>query len=360
MISTAQRLDALVAQHDALAPWVGEFHRDALVGLLAQQLGSPAALDDWQSRGDTRGRAFPRTPLLHIVSGNTPHAAFQSVFRGLLVGAHNRVKLPSAGLPEFERWVDGLPGELAELIEVRHDLPDVWLDSAAAVIFGNASTIETFRHLLPPEMPRIEHGPKLSIAVIFEIDEMAAQLVATDVLAHEQRGCLSVQAIYVDGGESAAIEFAGKLAIALADLRRHSPRMEPLTLSDSGAIANARELARFREANGDALRLWESAGDTSWTIVFDANPTLSPGPLNGFVTVHPLPATDRLHDALGREIAHLSTAAIHPFDDSFADRLEPLMIPRVCPLGHSQQPPLFWHHDGRLPLADLVFWRDRA
>jgi len=28
--------------------------------------------------------------------------------------------------------------------------------------------------------------------------------------------------------------------------------------------------------------------------VFDADPTLSPGPLNGFVTVHPLPATDML------------------------------------------------------------------
>ena len=359
MTPTQRRLDALFAQRDALSPWTGKFHRDDLSALLAQQLGSPAALDDWLARGDTRGRAFPRTPLLHVVSGNTPHAAFQSVFRGLLVGAHNRVKLPSDGLPEFEAWVAQLPDELARLVEIRRELPDAWLaDSAAAVIFGNAATLETFRRLLPPGTPRIEHGPKLSLAVMFEPDEMAARLVAADILAHEQRGCLSVQAVYVDGGEATARTFGQKLADALRHARLHTPRPEPLTLSDAGAIANARELARFREANGDAVKLWESAGDTAWTVVFDSHPTLSPGPLNGFVTVHPLPAD--LPAALGPEAAFLSTAAIHPFDDAFADRLESLAIPRVCPLGHAQQPPLFWHHDGRPPLADLVTWRDRA
>ncbi|HEY8991863.1 MAG TPA: acyl-CoA reductase, partial [Luteolibacter sp.] len=78
MTPTQRRLDALFTQREFLAPWTGTFHRDDLSALLAQQLGSPAALDDWQARGDTRGRAFPRTPLFHIVSGNTPHAAFQS------------------------------------------------------------------------------------------------------------------------------------------------------------------------------------------------------------------------------------------------------------------------------------------
>jgi hypothetical protein len=205
----------------------------------------------------------------------------------------------------------------------------------------------------------IEHGPKLSIAVVFEPTPDSARLVCADVLAHDQRGCLSVQAVYVDGGASAARAFAAELAKVLEDARATLPR-DVISLSDSGAISNARELARYRMANGNDVVLWESPGNTQWTVVHDHEPRLMPGPLNGFVTVHPLPTGVLLREALGPEIRHLSTVAIHPFSDDHADRLEPLDVPRICPLGRSQRPPLFWHHDGRPPLADLVAWRDRS
>ncbi|OYV05916.1 MAG: hypothetical protein CFE26_09070 [Verrucomicrobiales bacterium VVV1] len=338
---------------------MGGFDESLLASLLEAQLGSALALDVWIPRGDTRCRAFPLSPLLHILSGNTPHAAFQSIVRGLLVGCRNRVKLPSSGLPEFEEWAAELPSSLADLIEVRYDLPDSWLDSAGAVVFGNQATLDTFRKLLPRSTRLIEHGPKLSIAVVFEPDASAADLVTQDILAHDQRGCLSVQAVYVDGGPAAAKAFAARLASVLENARLSQPRAA-ISLSDSGAISNARELARFRAANGNDVSLWESVGSTQWTVVYDHSPVLMPGPLNGFVTVHPLPTEVLLRDALGPEIAHLSTVAIHPFSDAHADQLNPLDVPRICPLGRSQQPPLFWHHDGRPPLADLVDWRDRS
>lgn len=358
-MTTRDRIQALLAIREAFTPWTGAFDEADLLGLLEAQLGSAEALDAWIPRGDTRCRAFPRSPLLHVVSGNTPHAAFQSVFRGLLVGARNRVKLPSAGLPEFEEWAATLPAPLARLLEVRHDLPDDWLQCAGAVVFGGEDTLVAFRAKLPRTVPLIEHGPKLSIAVVFEATAEAAALAATDILAFEQRGCLSVQAVYVDGDAGEARAFAALLANAMA-ASRHAETRAQLTLSESGAIANARELARFREANGDGVQLFESRGDTSWTVVFDSDPTLAPGPLNGFVTVHPLPPAASLQDQLGAETAWLSTVAIHPFDDANADRVEPLAAPRVCALGRSQLPPLFWNHDGRPPLADLVTWRDRA
>lgn len=359
MTPTSQRIEALVEFRDSLVPWIGEFNADALEQLLEAQLGSSSILDEWAVRGDTRSRAIPLSPLLHIVSGNTPHAAFQSVVRGLLVGAHNRVKLPGAGIPEFEEWVAILPPELASLIETRKDLPPEWLESEGAVIFGNAATIETFRNHLPPGIPRIEHGPKLSVAVVFSPDTAAADLAARDILAFDQLGCLSVQAVYVAGGPLPARAFAAELAGALSRHRDAAPRKE-ITLSEAGAISNAREIIRFRSANGDDTALWESLGDTAWTVVYETNPTLAPGPLNGYVTVHPLPAAGQLATALGPEASHLSTLAIHPFNDALADRLELLNAPRVCALGNSQQPPLFWHHDGRAPLADLVRWRDRS
>jgi len=359
MSTTAQRIAALVTCRRQLEPWIGPFDAQSLTSLLEAQLGSALALDAWIPRGDTRCRAFPLSPLLHVVSGNTAHAAFQSLVRGLIIGSHNRIKLPSAGLPEFESWLADLPPLLAELIETQRDLPDHWLNSAGAVVFGNDTTLETFRGRLPGSTRLIEHGPKLSIAVVFEPDSSAADLISKDVLTHDQRGCLSVQAVYVDGGVNAARSFAAQLARALETAREARPR-QPISLSDSGAISNSRELARFRAANGLDVSLWESTGTTQWTVIYDHEPALMPGPLNGYVTVHPLPSDMLLRDALGPETKHLSTAAIHPFTDTLADRLNSLEIPRICPLGRSQQPPLFWHHDGRPPLADLVLWRDRS
>lgn len=359
MSTAAQRIAALVDCRQELEPWIGTFDGTSLASLLEAQLGSALALDAWIPRGDTSCRAFPLSPLLHIVSGNTAHAAFQSVVRGLLIGCQNRVKLPSCGLPEFERWVAEAPTILGDLIEIRRDLPEPWLDSVGALVFGNQATLETFRERLPRSTRLIEHGPKLSIAVVFEPDVCAAERVIQDVLAYDQRGCLSVQAVYIEGGTDAAKAFAAQLATAMEIARTAQPR-RAISLSDSGAISNARELARFRAANGSDVVLWESAGTTQWTVVYDHSPILMPGPLNGFVTVHPLPPEVLLRDALGPEIAHLSTVAIHPFSDVHADRLDPLDVPRICPLGRSQQPPLFWHHDGRPPLADLVVWRDRS
>jgi len=359
MSTVSQRIDALVACRETLEPWIGPFDAPALTGLLESQLGSALALDSWITRGDTRCRAFPLSPLLHVLSGNTPHAAFQSVVRGLLVGGRNRIKLPSSGLPEFEEWIGGLAPILGDLIEVRHDLPESWLNSAGVVVFGNERTIETFQSRVPAGTRLIEHGPKLSIAVLFQPEPAAAGLVTRDILAHEQRGCLSVQAVYVNGGPAAAKRFAERLAQSLEAARAAEPR-KAIPRSDSGAISNARELARFRAANGDGLALWESAGDTSWTVVYDHEPTLASGPLNGFIRVHPLPTATLLEDALGPEVRHLSTVTIHPYNNDNADFLAALDIPRICPFGRSQFPPLFWHHDGRPPLADLVHWRDRS
>ena len=350
------RINALLDQVESLQPWVGSYNREALLELLRQEFGSERALEGFFKSGRIFSKAIPLSPVLHIVSGNTPHAAFQSLFRGLLVGAHNRVKLPSAGLPEFEAWVASLPPVLSSLIEVSHSLPDQWLDCQAAVIFGGAATLEAFRSMLPGGTRIIEHGPKLGIAVIYDPSEEAAALVAEDILRHDQRGCLSVQAIYVDAPEQEIYSFLNRLAATLQFYRQANFRSVP-SLSDSGAVANFRELARFRAANGENVIFLESERSTDWTIIYDENPQLAPGPLNGTVTVHPLPPEISAM-TLGPETAHLSTVVLHPFTPEHAARLDRLSPPRICALGQAQEPTIFWHHDGGQPLASLVRWRD--
>ncbi|MBK1883286.1 hypothetical protein JIN85_12740 [Luteolibacter pohnpeiensis] len=356
MSSVFERIDLLVEQASALEPWTGSFDKQTLLKLLEEELGDPMALDQWVNKGPIQTRAIALSPVLHVVSGNTPHAAFQTVFRGLLLGCENWVKIPSAGLPEFEEWVAGLPPELAQWIELRRDLPSAWLNPAAAVIYGGADTIETFRNLLPAATRRIEHGPKLSIGVVFEPNQEAAGKIATDILRHDQRGCLSVQAIFVDGSEHELMQFGDWLADELAAYRRREARPFP-SLSDSGAVSNTREIARFRQANGDEVRLWESHGSTDWTVLYEREPELAPGPLNGFVKLHPFPKSGQ-KAALGQEVEHVSTVVIHPFSVKSVDSLGDLQPPRICAAGMAQEPTIFWNADGEKPLASLVRWRD--
>jgi len=356
MKTTSDRIVALVAQSAVLAPWVGDYDAETLRMWLEDELGDAGALDGWITRGPIKSMAVALSPVLHIVSGNTPHAAFQSVFRGLLLGGQQRVKLPSTGLPDFENWLAALPTEISSRIEVRHELPEEWLNSEAAVIFGGASTIQNFRKHLPADVLRIEHGPKLSIAVIFDPSTDAAERLADDVLRFDQRGCLSVQVAYVDAALPEIHQFANLLELAMAAHREKYPRQHS-SLSESGQVRNFREVMRYRQANGEAVKLWESPQSTEWTIALDATSTFLPGPLNGTIVLHPLSA-DFTSQTLGAEYKHLSTLAIHPFTDTCIARMNHIAPPRICALGKAQEPTIFWNHDGMKALNTLVRWRD--
>lgn len=360
--ATPARIHLLAAQADALAPWIGKFTTAELDAWLHDQLGAANALDAWITRGGILSRAVPLTPVLHIISGNTPHAGFQSLFRGLLLGGAQRVKLPANGLPELENWISNLPPPLAGLIETSHTLPQAWRDSPAAVIFGDAETIAFFRQWCSPDTRRIEHGPKLSAAILFtEPDESTLASLAGDILREDQRGCLSVQNILADAATIGVRQLAQRLADALAHARLAFPRPEP-TLSDSGRIRNFREILRYRSANGEPITLIESPGNTTWTVVLDATPgapLLTPTPGGGTVIIRPIAPAQLTPAALGPDAAFLSTIVAHPFEDpATTAKLDALSPPRICAPGMAQFPTLFWSHDGTRPLADLVRWRD--
>ncbi len=107
-MNTIERVNAL-----SLATGINE---DDLIGVIQKELGHPNALDEFIPYGNIHARAFAVSPILHIVAGNTPEAAIQSLTRGLLVGAHNFVKLPKNGLDGFDSFMMKLPSELVNLI----------------------------------------------------------------------------------------------------------------------------------------------------------------------------------------------------------------------------------------------------
>lgn len=338
-----ERIETLLQQREQLERWVGAYDEKTLRECLDRELGDHRRFEEWVDGC----KVTPRSPVLHILSGNTAHAAFQSVFRAYLVGCESWVKIPSQGLPEFEAWAEKL-----DHVEVKRELPEAWRSPEVAVVFGNEETLHFFHQWLSMDTRIIPHGPKLSAAFIFEEREALYKDLAEDILRHGQRGCLSVRALYVSGDRE---KFCEHLAQALSSYRDES-HSQKKDLSEAGAVRNAREIYRFQIANGWKASLWESQGNTAWTILnIEESTLLHPGPGGGFTTVMPMPDEISL-ETLGSEIRHLSSAIVEPIGEK--DRLEMISPSRICAAGKGQEPGVFWHPDGEMGFAGLVRWRD--
>lgn len=356
MSPTDNRIQLLseVCSLDEVSKWMGKTTSEDLRKWLASELGSDAALDEFQPHGPLLSKAMAPENILHIVSGNTPHAAFQSLIRGLLIGSHNIIKTPSSGLPALTDAIPLFPESLRNMIEVHTSLTNEdWSKANAVIAIGSDATIEAIQDRIQPHQTFIAHSHKVSIGIVYDDFETAAPLAARDVSLYNQRGCLSPHAIYVSGDSEL---FAGMLAREMDAFIQDLPP-EELTTSEAGAIRNLRETMRFQAANAPAIKLWESTDSLDWTVIHDPSPVLKLSCLNRCVYVKPLPEALECQ-TLGAETRHLSTIALHPFDKAFALTLDHLPANRICPMGKSQQPSLFWHHDGYAPLASLVKWKD--
>ena len=344
------------AQHLAAAaglfPFLGPTTAEDLLALVRAELGHAAVLDDFVPHGGHLARAVAVETILHVLSGNTPAAGLQSLIRGLLLGAHNLCKTPSAGLPEIAEFRAALPPELAARVDLAGELPDGWLARAGAVIvFGHDATIAHFRALVRPEQRFIAHGHRLSFGVVFGDPACAsAPLAARDASLFDQQGCLSPHVFYVAGN---AREYAARLAEEMRAFQEREPRGR-VSLSEANAIRTLREELAFRAAQGEPVPLWQSDGSTAWTVAFDATPGFPRSPLNRFVFVKPLPAD--LAAELRAVRPHLSCAGIWPATRAHAHALAPLGVSRICPLGRMQSPPWTWLQDGAPALAPLVRW----
>ncbi|MGE9268915.1 MAG: acyl-CoA reductase [Verrucomicrobiales bacterium] len=377
-------IDSLAQAASHFAPWTGEFDAETLRHWLHLEFGPHAVgempfgyfqpADLLQPYGpQTRTRLIPPQTILHIISGNTPHALWQTLLRGLLLGAHNLLKLPSQALPDIEKKIAALPAELRAKITTARELPTDWLARAEAfVVFGSDATIRHFRELAPPHLPFLAHGPKLGIALISEPDPEAARLAARDIATFNQQGCLSLHTLYLPAAEISS--FGDELARALAAREECDPR-GPLDPSADGAIATWREEIRFLAANQAAgqsdYQLWESPGDTAWTIIrLPGQDELPVSTLNRSVILQPLEALSPDHSFRNPPCERptpparlripspqlLSGIALYPYEPEFWPALP---SPRLFPLGQAQTPPLLWHHDGIAPLASLVRYQDQ-
>ena len=360
---TAERAAHLAAAAAPFRDLLGEITAADLLALVRSELGHEGLLDGFRPHGGHLARAVAPDTVLHVVSGNTPHAGLQSLLRGLLLGSHNLCKLPSGGLvPELAAFRAHLPPGLAAAVELAETLPDEWLARAdAVVVFGADATVAELRRRVRPDRAFIAHGHRVSLGVIF--DDPGARSVAAAARAvslFDQQGCLSPQGFYVRETPSLnARTYAERLAAALARHHETHPRAV-LPPEGSAALAAWREEWRFRAANDPAHHaLWASPGSTAWTVLYDgAQPGFTPSPLHRTVIVKPLPVD--LRAALAPVRPFLSAVGLWPATREHADWLsaQDVGASRLCPLERMQTPPLTWHQDGVAPLASLVRWID--
>lgn len=352
-MTTAERARAL-AEAVTHFPLLGTMTAEDLLEVVRLELGHAEILDGFRPYAGHFSRVEPVGTILHVVSGNTPHAALQSLLRGLLLGAKNLVKIPSEGLPEVEQFLGFLPSALREKVTVSHQLPDAWLREAAAVIvFGADETVAHFRKRVRAGAVFEPHPHRVSLEVVFEDapDEVVAA-IAEDISRFGQKGCLSPHDVYVAGDARA---FAARLADAMQRYEGSDPR-GPVTTLEAAEIADTRANYRFRSASDSRVALWESEGSSAWTVIFEDDPWFAASCLNRVVYVKPLP--DDLATALEPVLPWLAAVGIWPATPAAVEKIAALRPSRICRAGSMQAPPITWHQEGRQTLAPMARWVD--
>lgn len=357
-MNTRERAHAL-AEAAKEIPELQPLSADDLTELVRCELGHVEILDGFSPySGRQLAWARPRATLLHILPGNTPVAALQSVTLGLLLGSHNLLKFPRNGLPEVERFLENLPAELQAKVEISVLLKDGWMDRAEAVlVYGTDETVAQVRKKIRPDQVFVGHGYGLSFGVVLEDPGFhSVEMAAVDICRFDQKGCLSPHDIYVEElHPGQARDYAGRLAAALEELAKTMPH-GPMTLAEQAEVRQFRGSYEFRQTGDSSVQVWSSTDSLDWTVIFEEESQFAVSCLNRVVFVKPIP--DDWSEALCWVAPHISAVGLWPCDTSQLAKLQYVPAHRFCPLGEMQRPPWTWHQDGRPRLAELVEWID--
>lgn len=307
---------------------------DAMTELVARELGSTPPP--------------PPTLVAHVLASNVPALALPAAALGSLAGRAVLLKSGRAdplSAPAFQRALAAVDPELAATV-----VPVYWrggdvdaeraaLASAAVVVAsGNDASIVALAGRLGERL--VGHGARTSVAVVASDDADVAGALARDVAMHDQRGCLSPQAVFVVGD---AARFAERLAAALENVALDLPPA-PASVDERAARRTA-----VAGAEWDGARVVRDGARGTVLLAPDARPRPHPG--HRTIWVHPLASLADLP-------ALLPAGAIECVGVAGAtlplDALRARGVARVCPIGRMQRPSLAWPRGQRPPLRTLV------
>jgi hypothetical protein len=353
---------------------------DNLETWLRQDLGHAHRLDGFHpdEHSGPKRTSMAHGPLLlaHIAPGNLPNPALTEMVIGLVLRSAQFVKCATGGalIPRlFAHSIYEADHKLGSCIEVAewkggNDLLEsaLFAEADCVVATGSDDMLDSLRRKIPAKARFVGYGSRVSFgyitreALAHEADAIL-QRAAADIVAWNQRGCLSPHVIYVqDGGNVTAEQFAERLAGLLEALESSVPR-GALKPADAAGIATRRSFYEVRAAHSLQTRMWASAQSTAWTVVWENDPRFQLSCMNRFIYIKSVADLD--HALQGAELVRESVSTIGLAGTAgevreLAEKLSRWGARRICPLGQMQNPPLAWRHDGRPALGDLVTWTD--
>lgn len=311
---------------------------DAMVALVECELGSGRPVRPWL--------------VAHVLASNVPALAVPAIALACLAGAAVLVKsgrVDQVSGPAFRRALEAEDGDLAATVVTTYWAGgDVQAERAllahadVVVVTGRDATVDAVVGRLGGRLDTrvVAHGERTSVVVVGrdavgEADAIA-RAIAEDVALHDQRGCLSPVAVYVEHDVGA---FAERLAAALDLVGLALP---PGPLEPDERAAHRAAVAEAEWTGATVL------GGARGTVLVGPTPRLRPSPGRRTVWVQPLsPLADvlpaRRIECVGVAGAVVDTAA-----------LRRLGVSRVCPPGRMQRPPLAWPRGQLAPLRTLL------
>jgi hypothetical protein len=356
---------------------------------------APVVLGSSAAPGVGCGPAAPRSNLaLVILSSNLPALAVQPLLPALAARRPTLLKSPRAEplfAPAFVRaLVRRLPALEPAVAAVTWRGGDEVLEApllaraGVVLAYGDDETVvDLERRTAEAGGARfVAYGPKISLAAIgreavvagtgvsgaggraHALARDAVAGIARDVALFDQRGCLSIAAVYVEGSEAAARALAEALAAELGRLARELPP-GPAEPAAAAAVQQLRAEADLRGLHRPRLRVGAGPGHESTpplaagTVIVDPEPAFRPAPGLRTVRVHPLSELGRLPEVLAPWRGRLQGVALTGVPDAaaagrLAAALAALGVSRIAPPGELQRPDALWHNGGVSPLAALI------
>lgn len=293
-------------------------------------------------------------PVLVVLAGNLPALAVQPLLPVLALRRPVLLKSSSAEplfapafLAALARREPRLAGAVAAATwpggEAELEAP-VLAGVGTVLAYGEREALDDLERRAPGKV--VEYGPKTSLGVVGADADLrdAAFGLARDIALFDQRGCLSIAAVYTSGDAAA---LAGHLGVALSDFARRWPP-GPSVRPELVAVQHVRLEAEMRSLHQEPLSL------QTGTVIVDPNPTFRPSPGLRTVRVHPLPDLGRLPELLLPWRGRLQGAALAGREAwDLEPRLRDLGLSRTAPPGELQSPDASWHNGGIDPLEAL-------
>lgn len=308
----------------------------------------------------------PARLVVVVLAGNVFSAAVRAVFLPLLSGAPVLVKGATSDsvLPNFLlRAMRSVDPEIA----MRCELVGFARDDQAAVtallaqadvvsIYGDDHTLDTLGAQTKSGARVLRHGHGLSVSYVCA-DALcdtttardAAQRVALDVAAYDQRGCLSPQLVYVQrGGAVDAREFARVM------YEETLPELARLLPPGAAGLADRAQSLQWRAAAQVRGKLFDGR---TFAVSYEARHEPRPSPGGRLIGVYDCDGPDDLARALASVAPALKCVGVAgPRDHRLrlAQSLRLTAAARVCRAGEMQTPPFHGYADGQPPLAGLL------